>query len=76
MATIAFHNGSAVRRDHNIRAQTVVRKQEHIDPNGVHEIWRDETERQAYDRLFGEAVEKQNGTGGWPLSVYVVNESA
>ena len=60
MATIAFHNGSAVRRAHNVRSETVVRKQEHIDPNGVYEIWRDETERQAYDRLFGEAVDRYN----------------
>lgn len=58
--TLATHNGSLVRREHNIRNPKVVAKEEHIDMNGVHEIWHDEKIREAYDRIFGDAVEKYN----------------
>ena len=58
--TIATHNGSAVARDHNIRNEKVVSKENHIDPDGIHETWIDERPRQAYDRLFGQAVEDYN----------------
>lgn len=58
--TIATHNGSAAHRDHNIRNEKVVSKEDHIDPKGVHEIWIDERPRDAYDRIFGSAVERYN----------------
>lgn len=58
--TIATHNGSAVARDHNIRNEKVVSKESHIDPDGIHETWIDEKPRQAYDRLFGQAVADYN----------------
>lgn len=58
--TIATHNGSAAHRDHNIRNEKVVSKEEHIDPKGVHENWIDERPRDAYDRIFGAAVERYN----------------
>lgn len=58
--TLATHNGSLVRREHNIRNPKVVAKEEHIDMNGVHEIWHDEKIREAYERIFGDAVEKYN----------------
>lgn len=58
--TISTHNGSAVRREHNIRNEKVVSKEPHIDPNGIHETWIDEPVRKAYDRLFGAAVEEYN----------------
>ena len=35
-------------------------KEAHIIPNGVHETWIDEPVRQAYERLFSEAVLKYN----------------
>lgn len=58
--TISTHNGSSVARDHNIRNRKVTDKEEHIDPNGVHEIWHDEKPRDAYERIFGQAVEDYN----------------
>ncbi|MDO5785000.1 MAG: plasmid recombination protein [Eubacteriales bacterium] len=58
--TIATHNGSSVSREHNIRNRRVTNPQEHIDPNGQYEIWRDEKARDAYRRIFGEALENYN----------------
>lgn len=58
--TIATHNGSKVRREHNIRNRRVTDKESHIDPNGTYEIWHDENPRDAYARIFGEAVEEYN----------------
>lgn len=58
--TIATHNGSAVARDHNIRNEKIISKESHIDPDGIHETWIDEKPRQAYERLFGKAVEDYN----------------
>lgn len=49
-----------VARDHNIRNEKVVSKESHIDPDGIHETWIDEKPRQAYDRLFGQAVADYN----------------
>ena len=60
MATISTHNGSVSNRDHNIRNPKVVAKQNHIDPNGHYEIWKDEKPREAYKRLFGEALNEYN----------------
>ena len=58
--TISTHNGSAVAREHNIRNRKVTSKEGHIDPHGRHEIWIDEKPKEAYERLFGQAVEKYN----------------
>lgn len=58
--TISTHNGTAVAREHNIRNKKVVNKENHIDPNGIHETWIDEPIRQAYERLFGESVRNYN----------------
>lgn len=60
MATIATHNGSKVCRDHNIRNPKVTQKENHIDPNGHYEIWHDEKIREAYKRIFGEALKEYN----------------
>ncbi len=60
MATIATHNGTQVCYEHNIRNPKVVAKQKHIDPNGIHEIWKDEKVRAAYHRLFGQALKEYN----------------
>ncbi len=60
MATISTHNGSTVARDHNIRNEKVTSREAHIDPNGIHETWVDEKPHQAYDRIFGEAVNRYN----------------
>lgn len=58
--TISTHNGTAVAREHNIRNKKVISKENHIDPNGIHETWIDEPIRQAYERLFGESVRNYN----------------
>ena len=60
MATISTHNGSAVARQHNLRNRKVTDKEEHINPNGIHETWLDEREQDAYERLFGDAVREYN----------------
>jgi hypothetical protein len=60
MATISTHNGSSVSRGHNLRKKNIVDKEEHIDPNGVHETWVDEAPRMAYERLFGDSVRAYN----------------
>lgn len=58
--TIATHNGSKVCHEHNVRNEKVVSKEEHIDPNGKYEIWKDEPIREAYHRLFDKSVEEYN----------------
>lgn len=60
--TISTHNGSAVHQGHNVRSEKVVSREEHIDPNGIHETWVHEPVRQAYHRLFDEAVLRYNET--------------
>ena len=59
-ATISTHNGSVSRREHNIRNPHIVAKETHIDPNGHYEIWKDEKVRDAYERLFGSALDEYN----------------
>lgn len=58
--TIATHNGSSVAREHNIRNKKVVSKEKHIRKDGIYEIWIDEKVREAYHRLFDDAVTKYN----------------
>lgn len=60
MATISTHNGSAVRQAHNLRTKACVEKEPHINPDGAHETWQHETIREAYSRIFDEAVERYN----------------
>lgn len=60
MATISTHNGSSVSRGHNLRKEEIVSKEKHIDPDGMHETWIDEAPRQAYERIFGQAVAQYN----------------
>lgn len=60
--TISTHNGSAVHQAHNVRSEKCVSKEQHIDPNGIHEIWVHEPIRQAYHRIFDEAVQRYNET--------------
>lgn len=60
--TISTHNGSSANRDHNIRNPKATDKQEHIDKSlkEQNEILHDERPRDAYKRIFGEALEKYN----------------
>lgn len=58
--TISTHNGSAVSRQHNLRNPKVVRKQSHIEKDGIHETWIDKNPRQAYREIFGAAMDAYN----------------
>ena len=58
--TISTHNGSQVSRQHNLRNPKVIVKEDHIDPNGHFEVWKDEDPKAAYEKLFGEAVRAYN----------------
>jgi hypothetical protein len=58
--TISTHNGSQVAREHNRRNPRVILKEDHIDPNGHFEVWVDEDPKEAYCRIFGQAVEEYN----------------
>lgn len=58
--TIATHNGSSIAREHNRRNRKITNKENHIDQDGWHEVWHDETERAAYHRLFDGAVKRYN----------------
>lgn len=59
--TISCHNGSSVSLEHNRRDRRITDKEPHIDPNGVHETWIDNTGLlDAYEEIFGEAVEEYN----------------
>lgn len=60
--TISFHNGTEWCRGHNIRDERYTSKQEHIDSslsaNNI--VICDEPVRQAYDKIFGQAVQDYN----------------
>ena len=58
--TISTHNGSQAHRGHNIRDERAIKNQDHIDRDKGIEIWRDEKVKDAYDRLFGQAVQEYN----------------
>jgi len=61
--TISTHNGSAVRREHNIRNEKVVSKEPHIDPNGIHETWIDEpTKERDRMRRYMDSLQFNDGT--------------
>lgn len=56
----SFHNGTAYRREHNIRMRAVTDKEAHIDRHGKYEIWHDEKLSDAYERIFGDAIREYN----------------
>lgn len=60
--TISTHNGSVANREHNIRNPKVIANQDHIDKNLkiYNEILHDEKPREAYKRIFDEALRKYN----------------
>lgn len=60
--TISTHNGSVANRDHNIRNPKATDKQGHIDKSlkGENETLIDEHPREAYKRIFGEALDEYN----------------
>lgn len=60
--TITTHNGTAAHREHNVRNPKVTGKQDHINPELIdrNETLHDEKPREAYQRIFGEALEAYN----------------
>jgi len=60
--TITTHNGSVANRDHNIRNPKVASKLAHIDGSlsSGNETLIDERPREAYKRIFGEALKEYN----------------
>lgn len=60
--TISTHNGSVAHRGHNVRDKWAINGQEHIDLSlsGNNLILCDEKPREAYKRLFGEALKNYN----------------
>lgn len=59
--TIRFRQGSTIAWQHNMRDKDLVSKEEHIDPEGVHEIWgEDRTEFDVYEELFSDALQSYN----------------
>lgn len=58
--TISTHMDTVVATEHNRRNPKVCSKEPHIDPNGHHENWIDVPPREAYQMIFGEAVERYN----------------
>ncbi len=60
--TISTHNGSAANREHNIRNPRATDKQGHINKDLKHmdETLHDEKPREAYERIFGEALRRYN----------------
>lgn len=58
--TISTHCGKEFSQRHNRRDRSLTDREEHIDPNGKHEIWEDYDLRELYDFEFGLAVERYN----------------
>ncbi len=55
--TNSFHHGTERVPGHNNRT---LQGEAHIDPNGKYEVWKDEKLADAYDRIFGEALQEYN----------------
>lgn len=58
--TVSVQHGSKVAQPHNVRNPKYVLKEEHIDPNGIYEIWHHENIKEAYHRIFDKAVKEYN----------------
>lgn len=59
--TISFHNGHTVARGHNRRLKKIIEREDgHIDTTRMHKTWLDVHPRDAYARIFGDAVTEYN----------------
>lgn len=54
--TISAHFGKKMSRDHNIRNRNITNSEDHIDPDGYFKIIEDRPIKQAYYKIFGQAV--------------------
>ena len=62
MTTIATHHGTTAHRAHNLRINSVVASQEHIDKDRTNDniVLIDETPQDAYKRIFGDSLKRYN----------------
>ena len=58
--TTAFHRGTKVAQKHNARDPKVVAKEKHIDPNGEHETWLHIYSKEAFKKIFDDALKEYN----------------
>ena len=58
--TVSFHHGTTAVIGHNVRDPKFVRREAHIDPNGIHETWVNRQIEDAYKEFFGEALAAYN----------------
>ena len=58
--TISAHFGKKMSRDHNIRNRNITNSEDHIDPDGYFKIIEDRPIKQAYYKIFGQAVLEYN----------------
>jgi len=57
MFTCSFHHGTECVSGHNRRT---IKNEAHVDPNGFHEVWVDESIDDAYKRIFNDALQEYN----------------
>ena len=60
--SVSIHNGTKSHRGHNTRAKESIYNQGHIDRDRDIIILKDESLDSAYEKVFGEAVQKYNET--------------
>ena len=58
--TVSFHHGTTAVIGHNVRDPKFVRREAHIDPNGIHETWVSRQIEDAYKEFFEEALAAYN----------------
>lgn len=60
--TVSVRHGgyNKVRRNHNLRTENILKAEKHIDSHGHREVWHDESEKDAYERVFKEAQDVYN----------------
>ena len=80
--TISTHGGYQVAWGHNRRDPEIVAHEPHIDPDGVHETWQDESLRAFYEKTFEPARLEYDRTArksrriGKPYLDYLTDEAA
>lgn len=58
--TTSFHKGTKVAQGHNNRDPNAISKEKHIDPNGEHETLIHEKLKDAFKRIFDDAMREYN----------------
>jgi len=58
--SISTHNGTSFSLGHNRRDEKVIEGQSHIDKNGYHKSWLDNSLPEIYEKIFGSSVKEYN----------------